>query len=481
MSDIILTDNAGNLLQITTGMAVKITYPVPAGMKDCLPPTIPLWEFDDATGTWRETTTTTTGGVTIAGEGATLQGEEYVGYITILEWGNLDYPSKRIDIEIRIVDTTKKPIQGAIIYIGPISQTVSVEYPPNTTKPGDPPKKVSPPTPDDKKPGQTAIPTGPDGKGRGRIPRNEECNPQIDYRIEIWVWVKINHVWGYHRYIYNPPTPPEPGEVLPIPDIEVGGGGTAMPDLTEVEVVPLNKTESFTMGCTIEDGDCTLVEYPAHSVTLSHYYMQTHLITQLYWESIMGSIPASNNDECLSCPVFVQWLDIVGTETENGQDMDVMTIGNQTFYENGFIYKLNKKTGKKYRLPTEAEWEYAARGGKYQGLNNKYSGSDHIDNVAWYNQNSDFRIHPVGEKHPNVLGIYDMSGNVWEWCYDYYLYNYYTEEPQTNPTGPETGWERVVRGGSYLDAARECRVSFRIGASASYTSSYVGVRLVRVE
>jgi formylglycine-generating enzyme required for sulfatase activity len=121
---------------------------------------------------------------------------------------------------------------------------------------------------------------------------------------------------------------------------------------------------------------------------------------------------------------------------------------------------LNELTGKNYRLVTEAEWEYAARGGnKSRGY--KYSGSNNLDAVAWYEDNSDYEMHPVGRKAPNELGIYDMSGNVWEWCYDWW--GDYTDEPQIDPTGPEEGYSRVLRGGSFnwVFSMKECRVSYR--------------------
>ena len=210
---------------------------------------------------------------------------------------------------------------------------------------------------------------------------------------------------------------------------------------------------SFTMGCTGEQGgECWDYEYPAHQVTLSSYQISKHQITQKQWQEVMGNNP-SYFSGCDNCPVEqVSWNDIVGT---SGNYTELNGI---RYYENGFIYKLNQLTGMKYRLPTEAEWEFAARGGN-QSNYYKYSGSNNIDEVAWYASNSNNRTHDVGTKMANELGIYDMSGNVYEWCSDWS--GYYGSSSQTNPTGPTTGSYRVLRGGSWGYGAFDCRVSHR--------------------
>ena len=158
-----------------------------------------------------------------------------------------------------------------------------------------------------------------------------------------------------------------------------------------------------------------------------------------------------------------------------GKDYPVYYVSyNDIVGEHGFLDRLNALTGKKYRLPTEAEWEYAARGGQSNrytsetldpqgkpsdGTLYKYAGSNAISNVAWYSSNSSSETHPVAQKKPNELGLYDMSGNVWEWCLDWY--GSYSSSAATNPTGPSSGSGRVVRGGGWGDGAVGCRVSNR--------------------
>ena len=138
-----------------------------------------------------------------------------------------------------------------------------------------------------------------------------------------------------------------------------------------------------------------------------------------------------------------------------------------------FISCLNAKTGKNFRMPTEAEWEYAARGGHSGGP--KYAGSDNINNVAWYDDNSGDETHNVATKSPNGLGIYDMSGNVWEWCQDWY--GEYSRSSVTNPIGPSSGAYRVYRGGGWRSYARNCRVSHRYVYTPSNSLNNLGLRL----
>jgi formylglycine-generating enzyme required for sulfatase activity len=135
---------------------------------------------------------------------------------------------------------------------------------------------------------------------------------------------------------------------------------------------------------------------------------------------------------------------------------------------------LSHETGQTWRLPTEAEWEYAARGGQ----NYRYAGSSDIGNVGWYSRNSDGTTHSVGQKSPNDFGLYDMTGNVWEWCSDWFGSEYYKSSPQENPQGPPSGSGRVLRGGSWSHLARYCRTAHRHNRRPDARNYYNGVRLV---
>jgi formylglycine-generating enzyme required for sulfatase activity len=142
-----------------------------------------------------------------------------------------------------------------------------------------------------------------------------------------------------------------------------------------------------------------------------------------------------------------------------------------------FIKKLNAKTGKTYRLPTEAEWEYAARGGGKQTY--AYAGSNTVNEVAWYSSNAGSKTHPVGEKKANELGLYDMSGNVREWCQDWYADDYYAKSPSSNPQGLSTGSNRVLRGGSWFDNPAYVRVADRTYYTPDFRYDNIGFRLAR--
>ena len=209
---------------------------------------------------------------------------------------------------------------------------------------------------------------------------------------------------------------------------------------------------TFRMGATSEQGsDAWDDEKPVHSVTLSEYYIGKTEVTQALWKAVMGSNPSSFKGDNL--PVeCVSWNDC-----------------------QEFIRKLNSLTGQKFRLPTEAEWEFACRGGN-NSRGYKYSGSNYIDNVAWYDGNSGKKTHPVGTKLPNELGIYDMTGNVWEWCSDWYGRKY-SSGAQTNPKGPYDGSYRVDRGSSWDGNARCYRSSGRFCNSPGHYRYCHGFRL----
>jgi formylglycine-generating enzyme required for sulfatase activity len=226
---------------------------------------------------------------------------------------------------------------------------------------------------------------------------------------------------------------------------------------------------TFTMGCTAEQGeDCEDNEKPAHQVTLDGFYIGKYEVTQAQWEAVMGANPSKFSGDNL--PVTnVSWNDIVGISG------DYMTIYNIQYYADGFIYKLNKLTGRHYRLPTEAEWEYAARGGA-SSRGYKYSGSNVLGNVAWYYDNSGIKNHhPVGTKSPNELGVYDMNGNVEEWCSD--RYEKYNNNFQINPISSTTGSDRVIRGGGWHSNDRNCRVPGRVGCAPRSHRTGLGFRL----
>lgn len=208
----------------------------------------------------------------------------------------------------------------------------------------------------------------------------------------------------------------------------------------------------YQMGDTFGDGESD--EKPVHEVCVDDYYIGKYEVTQGQWKSIRGNNPSYFSSCGDNCPVEqVSWNDI--------QD---------------YIRSLNQRTGNTYRLPTEAEWEYAARSG---GKSEKYSGGNDLDSVAWYDSNSAKQTHIVGQKRPNGLGIYDMTGNVWEWCQDWYGGSYYASSPKDNPQGAGSGSYRVLRGGSWSNLAKFARLAIRNKNNPDYRDYRNGFRLAR--
>lgn len=212
------------------------------------------------------------------------------------------------------------------------------------------------------------------------------------------------------------------------------------------------KGGTYTMGATEEQGnDATDNEKPTHEVSLSGYFIGETEVTQALWFAVMGQSPSYFRNRLNNPVEQISWNDC-----------------------QEFIYRLNQMTGKKFRLPTEAEWEFAARGGT-MSKGYKYAGGDTIDNVAWYNNNSSSNTKPVATKAPNELGLYDMSGNVWEWCQDWS--NGYGHEDQTNPVGYSSENTHFLRGGGWNNEATDCRVSYRAVNEQTFIWFAHGLRL----
>ena len=274
-----------------------------------------------------------------------------------------------------------------------------------------------------------------DGAGTGSFSsRITGLSPNMTYYVRAYATTNVGTYYGTQKTFFNTNTATYTVNGVSFVMVFVEGG-------------------TFVMGATDEQGaDAESNEYPTHSVTLSDYCIGETEVTQALWQAVMGNNPSVY--EGANLPVVnVCWNDV--------QD---------------FISRLNNLTGENFMLPTEAEWEYAARGGsKSNGY--KYSGSNDIGTVAWYGNNSPSHAQPVKTKAPNELGLYDMSGNVFEWCQD--GYGSYSSYPQTNPTGPSAdAYLRMYRGGSYVYVAKRCRVSYRQNASRTNSFRDLGFRLV---
>ena len=222
---------------------------------------------------------------------------------------------------------------------------------------------------------------------------------------------------------------------------------------------------TFTMGSPNGVGDS--YEHPQHQVTLDGYWIAETEVTQALWTAVMGTTVTEQRDK----------KDKSESLRGTGDNYPMYFVSYEEALD--FCKELNLLTGNKYKftLPSEAQWEFAARGGN-KSFDFKYSGSTSVDKVAWYDGNSGNKTHEVKGKAPNELGLYDMSGNVWEWCLDWYSSSYYSNSPSKNPQGPSSGSSRVNRGDGWNNSESFCRVASRNYNSPSSRKSTIGFRVV---
>lgn len=234
---------------------------------------------------------------------------------------------------------------------------------------------------------------------------------------------------------------------------------------------------TFQMGCQIEQFRGYGDEFPVHKVRLDGFQISMHEITCSQYSAFLNSKRVSPEGKMGD----VMYLDVLDNDCpirySGGQFVPEKNKGDYPVTEVTWFGAQAFCEWMGGRLPTEAEWEYAARGGK-QEKNYKYSGSEKLQQVAWYQDNAGESCHAVGQKEPNELGLYDMSGNAWEWCHDWYGMNYYAQSPSENPMGPHSGETRIIRGGAWNMDAWNCRVSNRSSKSPGITYNYYGFRLV---
>ncbi|MCL2073049.1 MAG: formylglycine-generating enzyme family protein [Marinilabiliaceae bacterium] len=221
---------------------------------------------------------------------------------------------------------------------------------------------------------------------------------------------------------------------------------------------------TFTMGCTNEHvSNCDSDEKPTHQVTVSSFDISKYPITQGQWKAVMGTTIQDQRDK----------VNPKNPLKGEGDNFPMYYVSYDDAQE--FIVRLNELTGKNYRLPTEAEWEFAARGGVKTNAH-KYSGDNFLNNVAWSKDKSGGTTHPVGTKKPNQLEIFDLSGNVWEWCSDWY--GNYSTAAKLDPQGATSGFRRVARGGSWNSPATDCRTSKRGFGNPDQRNDTFGFRIV---
>ena len=261
-----------------------------------------------------------------------------------------------------------------------------------------------------------------------------------------------------------------------------------------------SRGEAVAKYCNIRDD-----EFPVHSVNLSDFQIGETEVTQAQWQAVMGSNPEFFGLSAQLPITDVSWYDVIVfcnrlselhgltpcyysdagfvEAYDKGQYWDVRAKRYVTEYWDyekwGFLPVYWNPSANGYRLPTEAEWEYAARGGT-SSRGYKYAGSNNLDEVGWYEDNNGPKLqpHPVGQKKANELGLYDMSGNVWEWCWDWYKLSY-PSDPQTNPKGPDSGLYRVNRGGSWRDVEKFNIISTRGSMSPNARNGIIGFRLAQ--
>ncbi|MEC8024470.1 MAG: formylglycine-generating enzyme family protein [Myxococcota bacterium] len=239
---------------------------------------------------------------------------------------------------------------------------------------------------------------------------------------------------------------------------------------------------TFTMGCTAGQSSCQPDESPAHEVTLTRtFWLSETEVTQSEYQALMGSNP-SHFSGCADCPVErVNWFEALAYANALSVSEGLAPCFDISGVESGSTVTVLSSSGNVYdcvgyRLPTEAEWEYAARA----GTDLLYAGSNDAGSVAWYSSNSSYQTHSVATKASNAFVLYDMSGNVWEWCWDWYDAGYYVPSPSSDPDGPAgLASNRVLRGGGWYYSASYLRAANRDGSEPGSRNNYLGFRLAR--